>query len=63
MKRAALYLRRSTDEHQMESLETQRENAIGYLPKIGAELALTFEDDAKSRAEFKKRPGCVFRPS
>ena len=59
MKRAALYLRRSTDEHQMESLETQRENALAYLPRIGAELALTFEDDAKSRAEFKKRPGLL----
>ncbi len=59
MKRAALYLRRSTDEHQMESLETQRENAVLYLPKVGAELALTFEDDAKSRAEFKKRPGLL----
>ena len=59
MKRAALYLRRSTDEHQMESLETQRENAIGYLPTVGAELALTFEDDAKSRAEFKRRPALL----
>jgi DNA invertase Pin-like site-specific DNA recombinase len=59
MKRAALYLRRSTDEHQMESLETQRENAIGYLPQLGAELAHTFEDDARSRAEFKKRPGLL----
>jgi len=59
MKRAALYLRRSTDEHQVESLNVQRENARTFLSTIGAEQTLTFEDDAKSRAEFKKRPGLL----
>src|SRR5208283_2521909 len=59
MKRAALYIRRSTDEHQMESLATQRENALAFVAKKGVGEPVIFEDDAKSRAEFKKRPGLL----
>ncbi len=59
MKRAAIYVRRSTEEHQIESLATQRDNAIAFVKKLGRAEPIVFEDDAKSRAEFKKRPGLL----
>lgn len=59
--RCALYIRRSTEEHQMASLEVQRGEASSYIEREGGTLAPEhiFVDDAKSRAEFKKRPGLV----
>ncbi|MDI1430215.1 recombinase family protein [Polyangium sorediatum] len=58
--RAAIYARRSTDEHQVESLDTQLDNARrcalkrGYLLDAGHEFT-----DTASRAEFAphRRPG------
>lgn len=60
-KRCALYLRRSTDEHQMASLDVQREEALRYITANGGIVAPehVFVDDAVSRAEFKKRPGLI----
>jgi site-specific DNA recombinase len=59
--RAALYLRRSTDEHQEESLKTQETNATRYVAVKGFRLdpRHIYTDDAISRAEFKKRPGLI----
>jgi site-specific DNA recombinase len=59
--RAAIYARRSTEEHQAESLDLQIENAKQFIARNHWELApdCTFVDDAISRAEFKKRPGLV----
>ena len=59
--RAAIYARRSTDEHQAESLDVQVENAKRFIASNGWELTADgiFIDDAVSRAEFKKRPGLV----
>lgn len=55
--RAAIYGRRSTEEHQVESLATQRENARAYIERRGwTAIGEPFEDTA-SRAEFVKRPG------
>lgn len=61
MIRAALYCRRSTDEHQMASLDVQIEEATRFIESQGWTLdpAHVFVDDAKSRAEFKKRPGLI----
>lgn len=55
--RVALYLRRSTEGHQEESLETQRRGATEYCAARGWVIVDEFVDDAVSRAEFKKRPG------
>lgn len=59
--RAALYLRRSTEEHQEESLETQQTNARRFVERQGWSLdpRHVFVDDALSRAEFKKRRGLI----
>jgi len=59
--RAAIYARRSTDEHQVASLDVQVEEATRYILEKGWSLDPTnvFVDDAKSRAEFKKRPGLI----
>ena len=59
--KAALYTRRSTDEHQESSLEVQREEALRFIAAKGWTLAdeHIFVDDAVSRAEFKKRPGLI----
>jgi len=57
--RVVLYLRRSTDAHQEESLETQRTNGLAYCAARSWIVVDEFVDDAKSRAEFKKRPGLI----
>ncbi len=59
--RCALYGRRSTDEHQMSSMEVQTEEGRRYIAKQGGTLKPEhiFLDDAISRAEFKKRPGLI----
>lgn len=59
--RCALYARRSTDEHQMASLDVQREEATRYVEREGGSIRPEhiFVDDAVSRAEFKKRPGLI----
>ncbi|TKD03460.1 recombinase family protein [Polyangium fumosum] len=57
--RTALYARRSTDGHQMASLDVQREEGARFVEAEGGTHAPDhlFVDDAVSRAEFKKRPG------
>ncbi|WP_170320056.1 recombinase family protein [Polyangium spumosum] len=57
--RAALYVRRSTEEHQADSIEVQTGEGRRYIERKGWSLdpAHVFVDDAVSRAEFKKRPG------
>ena len=59
--RAAIYARRSTEEHQAESLDTQVENARRFIAAKGWTLedAHVFTDSGVSRAEFKNRPGMV----
>ena len=59
--RAAIYARRSTEEHQIASLDVQLEEAQRYIAAKGWILRPEhiFIDDAKSRAEFKKRPGLL----
>lgn len=59
--RAAIYARRSTDEHQIESLDVQSTGAKTYIERNGWTLdpKHIFIDDAISRAEFKKRPGLI----
>jgi site-specific DNA recombinase len=59
--RAAIYVRRSTEEHQQASLSVQREEATRFILERGWTLAEgnVFTDDAVSRAEFKKRPGLL----
>ncbi len=59
--RAALYLRRSTDEHQVESLNVQEKGGGGYIASQRWTLdpRHVFTDDAKSRAEFQKRTGLL----
>ncbi|WP_240806612.1 recombinase family protein [Polyangium spumosum] len=59
--RIALYARRSTDEHQMASVEVQLQEAQRYVLANGGTVAPdhVFIDDAVSRAEFKKRPGLI----
>lgn len=59
--RVALYLRRSTEEHQETSLETQQTEAMRYCDTKGWNVAEEhiFIDDGVSRAEFKKRPGLI----
>ena len=59
--RAAIYARRSTEEHQEASLEIQISEAKRFIERKGWSLdqANIFIDDAVSRAEFKKRPGLL----
>jgi site-specific DNA recombinase len=59
--RAAIYARRSTDEHQAASLDVQIDEAKRYLARKGWTLdpEHVFVDDAISRAEFKKRPALI----
>jgi site-specific DNA recombinase len=59
--RTALYLRRSTEEHQDASLDVQQGEGSAYIAREGGILdpVHVFVDDAKSRAEFKKRPGLI----
>ena len=57
--RVALYMRRSTDEHQAESLDTQLGEAKRYCEARGWLIVEEYVDDAVSRAEFKKRPGLI----
>lgn len=61
MTRAAIYARRSTDEHQEASLDVQREEALRYADAKGwtVDERHIFLEDAVSRAEFKKRPALV----
>ena len=55
--RAALYARRSTEEHQRESIATQVENATAYARAKRWTVTHTFTDEGVSGAEFVKRPG------
>ena len=59
--RAALYLRRSTDEHQAESLSVQEEQGRRFIQGRGWTLEPThvFVEDGVSRSEFKKRPALI----
>jgi site-specific DNA recombinase len=59
--RAAIYARRSTDEHQAASLEVQVEEATRYVQRRGWTLdpSHIYLEDAVSRAEFKKRPALI----
>ena len=52
--RAAIYARRSTDEHQEESLQTQSTSAREFIAKKGSRHL--YEEDGVSRAEFVERP-------
>lgn len=56
--KVALYVRKSTDE-QVDSIETQRENALRWVNARGEQVVATFEDSGISRAEFarERRPG------
>lgn len=59
--RAAIYARRSTEEHQAESLDTQLDGARRFIAAAGWTLdeAHVFTDSGVSRAEFAKRPGLL----
>ncbi len=57
--RAAIYARRSTDEHQAASLDVQTEEARRFITSQGWTVAGEFLEDAGSRAEFKKRPALI----
>jgi len=59
--RAAIYARRSTDEHQAASLDVQLDEARRYIARKGwtQDPEHVFVDDAISRAEFKKRPALI----
>jgi len=56
--RAAIYARRSTEEHQESSLEVQVEEARRFIQGRGWVVSEThiYQEDAVSRAEFKRRP-------
>lgn len=56
--RAAIYVRRSTEEHQAESLETQLDGARRFIASKGWTVVAEFRDSG-SRAEFKKRQGLI----
>lgn len=58
---AAIYARRSTDEHQAASLEVQIEEAKRYIESMGWIWRddCIFIEDAVSRAEFQKRPALI----
>ncbi len=56
--RALLYLRKSTDEHQADSIDTQRDGAARFVArKLKGEVVGEIIDEGESRAEFKRRPG------
>lgn len=56
--RALLYLRKSTDEHQADSLDTQRAGATRFVTNVlGGEVIGEIVDEGESRAEFKRRRG------
>jgi site-specific DNA recombinase len=59
--RCAIYARRSTEEHQVASLDVQIAEAARYITAKGWQVAEAhvYRDDAVSRAEFKKRPGLI----
>lgn len=54
--RAAIHVRRSTDEHQAESLTTQEASARTFCELRGWEVVQIFSESGVSRSEFKKRP-------
>ncbi len=59
---AVIYARRSTDEHQADSLDVQQGEATRFIRAKGWTLSPerpTYIDDAVSRAEFKRRPGLI----
>lgn len=56
--RAAIYARRSTEEHQAESLDTQLDGARRFIAAKGWTEAAAFTDDG-SRAEFRRRRGLI----
>jgi site-specific DNA recombinase len=59
--RAAVYARRSTDEHQAASLDVQLEEARRFCSANGWSVAEehVYLEDAVSRAEFKRRPALL----
>lgn len=59
--RAAIYARRSTDEHQVSSLDVQVEEARRFVQARGWTIdpPHVYLEDAVSRAEFKKRPALL----
>ena len=59
--RAAIYARRSTDEHQQASLDVQVSEAKRFIAAKGWTLdeACVFVDDGISRTEFVKRAGLI----
>ena len=61
MIRAAIYARRSTDEHQAASLDVQLGEARAYCVSKGWSIdeQHLFIEDAVSRAEFVKRPALI----
>lgn len=53
-----LYLRKSTDEHQADSIDTQRTGAQRFVAtSLRGEVIDEVVDEGESRAEFKRRPG------
>jgi DNA invertase Pin-like site-specific DNA recombinase len=59
--RAAIYARRSTDEHQEASLDVQVAEARRWIAAKGWTVSEDhiYPEDAVSRAEFKKRPALL----
>jgi site-specific DNA recombinase len=59
--RAALYVRRSKEEHQAASVEVQTGEGSRYITEQGGALAAEhiFVDADHGRAEFKKRPALI----
>ena len=59
--RAAIYARRSTDEHQAASLDVQLDEARRYVASRGwtVDDEHVYLEDAVSRAEFVKRPALI----
>jgi DNA invertase Pin-like site-specific DNA recombinase/ribosomal protein L34E len=59
--RAALYLRRSKEEHQAASIDVQNGEGARYIAEQGGTLATEhiFVDADHGRAEFKKRPALI----
>ena len=59
--KAAIYARRSTDEHQAASLDVQVGEARRFIEKKGWTIPEQhiYLEDAVSRAEFKKRPALI----
>lgn len=56
--RALLYLRKSTDEHQADSIDTQRFGATRFVGEhLKGDVVDEIVDEGESRAEFKRRPG------